>query len=508
MKISIQKRCFNIIFFCTLMIIASNSSLASEKLASSPLSSSQSLVSSEREILDEARKGVVIIKTLSHASAYSSEGQWAGTGFIVDKEAGLIVTNRHVAGEMTVGSYEVKFTNGRTVEAKLKYYDPLYDFAFLYIDPKKFPPETRNLEFDPQAVDMNDPIFMITNAAGEEFSSYKGTVYSIYENVGPYPEQTFKFSGITIGGASGSPIFSIYAKVVGILYGGQFVTGAALPIDYVKESLHWLKQQKIPPRKSLGIVPEYLDLDLAIDAGFIPEEVSQKYRQQFPKANNRVLVINNRIVNSSARKVLQPGDIIWTLEGTWIGPQLQLIDQIVNDIKKDEVVMEVYRAGKLISVKLTPYDLHAIQKDQFVTFAGAAFYEHNELVKLTTGDDKGGVYISHTSDTSAFRPIAGQKGMFSAGGFAQNDRVKILQIENQPLQTLDDLWKILPELSKKKTLTVRYIDYVGGAKFGNIISGDRQERIAILRYEPKFDKPTHYRFNSHTPEWDTKSINK
>jgi V8-like Glu-specific endopeptidase len=42
-----------------------------------------------------------------------------------------------------------------------------------------------------------------------------------------------QFSGLTVPGASGSPLFDSVGKVIGILYGGKFVSGAALSIKYV-----------------------------------------------------------------------------------------------------------------------------------------------------------------------------------------------------------------------------------------------------------------------------------
>jgi S1-C subfamily serine protease len=184
-----------------------------------------------KTLLDAVRRGVVIIKVKAYASVENSEASaWSGTGFIVDLEKGLIATNHHVAGNMTICTYEIKFSDGTKTTAKLKFFDPLLDFAFLTIDPKDFPKSSMALEISQRPIKVNDTIYSMGNSAGDEFSTYKGTVFSVYENVGPFPEQSFKFSGLTIGGASGSPVFGEDGKVVGIIYGGKFVSGAALPL--------------------------------------------------------------------------------------------------------------------------------------------------------------------------------------------------------------------------------------------------------------------------------------
>jgi S1-C subfamily serine protease len=94
-----------------------------------------------KKLLDQVRKGVVIIKVKSYASTQNdlNAKAWSGTGFIVNLEKGLIATNHHVTGDMAVCTYEIKFSDGTTTTAKLNFFDPLLDFAFLNIDPKDFP---------------------------------------------------------------------------------------------------------------------------------------------------------------------------------------------------------------------------------------------------------------------------------------------------------------------------------------------------------------------------------
>ena len=126
---------------------------------------------------------------------------------------------------MAICTYEIKFSDGTTTTAKLKFFDPLLDFAFLTIDPKDFPKSSMVLEISKRSIKVNDTIYSMGNSAGDEFSTYKGTVFSVYENLGPFPEQSFKFSGLTVGGASGSPVFGDDGKVVGIIYGGKVKGG-------------------------------------------------------------------------------------------------------------------------------------------------------------------------------------------------------------------------------------------------------------------------------------------
>ena len=56
-------------------------------------------------------------------AAYGDAGRGIGTGFIVDKKLGLIVTNQHVCGANGVANYFITFDTGQQIEAKLLYYD-------------------------------------------------------------------------------------------------------------------------------------------------------------------------------------------------------------------------------------------------------------------------------------------------------------------------------------------------------------------------------------------------
>ena len=235
-----------------------------------PPSSEEESSPKRKRVLDQVRRGVVIVETKTYATTETEKRtSWSGSGFIVNQEMGIIATNRHVAGDLTVSTYTVKFANGTTTEASLMYFDPLYDFAFLKVDPTKLPKDVIQLELSQNSPRVNDSIYSMGNSARDEFSTFKGTVFSVYENLGPFQEQSFRFSGLTIPGASGSPVFTEEGLVVGIVYGGKLVSGAALPVEYVRDALSSVKEKKLPLRRSLGAVPHYTSVENVQKAGLL-----------------------------------------------------------------------------------------------------------------------------------------------------------------------------------------------------------------------------------------------
>jgi len=459
--------------------------------------------SKRKKILDLVRLGVVMVETKTYASTESEKTAASmGTGFIVDKAMGLIATNRHVVGDMTVSTYSVKFSNGTRTSAQLVYFDPLYDFAFIKVDPTKLPKDAVSLELSQKSAQVNASIYCMGNSGKDEFSTFLGTVFSIYENLGPFAEQSFSFSGLTIPGASGSPVFDQDGKVIGIVYGGKVSSGSALPISYLRDALKALQSKKTPVHRSLGIVPNYVSLDDVTKAGLIPLDAMQKYLNDFPHANNKILLINARLPGTKALELFQAGDILWSVNKQIIGPNLYELDRIVNEAGDKDIAIEVYRQGKLVSFKIKSYSLNNDHALNMVTFMDTTWIMNNEFIKLFVGHGEEGVFALGLGQTSPLRSITGQL----PGFFMDTRLLKIVELDGKPLKTLQDLVKIIPTLSDKRELKIKYIDFIGMVGLGTFAPADRQERLAVINYESKFDSPKLFKFDTEKYEWQTTDI--
>ena len=63
------------------------------------------------------------------------QGGSNATGFVVDAERGIVLTNRHVVGSGPI-RLSATFQNQERVDAVPLYRDPVHDFAFVRYDPK------------------------------------------------------------------------------------------------------------------------------------------------------------------------------------------------------------------------------------------------------------------------------------------------------------------------------------------------------------------------------------
>ena len=127
--------------------------------------------------LERISSGVVSIRvdsTRAFDTEWNSSSQ--ATGFVVDAERGLILTNRHVVTPGPVVA-EAVFRNNEEVRLTPVYRDPVHDFGFFRYDPADLhyikPTE---LPLVPGGAGVGREIRVIGNDAGEQLSILAGTI--------------------------------------------------------------------------------------------------------------------------------------------------------------------------------------------------------------------------------------------------------------------------------------------------------------------------------------------
>ena len=136
-----------------------------------PLAAAPAFAASEADrwerTLDRVSNAVVVLRISSTRSFDDGlAGTSTATGFVVDAEQGLILTNRHVVTPGPVVA-EAVFQNNEEVAVQAVYRDPVHDFGLFRYDPKdvRFI-ETGELSLAPERARVGTEIRVVGNDAG------------------------------------------------------------------------------------------------------------------------------------------------------------------------------------------------------------------------------------------------------------------------------------------------------------------------------------------------------
>ena len=176
----------------------------------------------------------------------SRKVQSLGSGFVIDAEKGLIVTNNHVIAD--ADDIEVNFTDGSKLKAKLLGKDSKTDLALLQVDPKG--KKLTAVSFgDSESARIGDWVMAIGNPFGLGGTVTVGIISARNRDISAGPYDDFIQTDAAINrGNSGGPLFDMNGKVIGINTaiispsGGSIGIGFAIPSDMATGVLDQLKQ--------------------------------------------------------------------------------------------------------------------------------------------------------------------------------------------------------------------------------------------------------------------------
>ena len=186
------------------------------------------------EKAQEVAEGVVQVLCLSKS----------GSGFIINRKEGYVVTNYHVIEQerdISLMIY-VKEKKGlrkeKVSDVRIVAFNPFFDLALLKIEnPQKVPlRETYLGDYD--RVKIGDPVFAIGNPLGLDRTGSDGIVSNRSRALGG--KLSIQTTAAINPGNSGGPLFNNRGEVIGVtsskIMGGESL-GFAIPIHYVKDFL-------------------------------------------------------------------------------------------------------------------------------------------------------------------------------------------------------------------------------------------------------------------------------
>jgi S1-C subfamily serine protease len=402
--------------------------------------------------IERVSRGVVALRvTGTRAFDTEAPGTAVATGFVVDAERGLILTNRHVVRPGPVTA-EAVFLNHERVRVWPVYRDPVHDFGFFRYDPKSvrfMRPEV--LALAPAAARVGTEIRVIGNDAGEKLSILAGTLARLDREAPDYGQGNYSdfntfyvqaASGIS-GGSSGSPVVDRAGRVVALVAGGarRAASSFFLPLERVVYALGELRAGRPVARGTLQAVFQLAPYDELLRLG-LSRATEARVRAAHPAAHG-LLAAREVLPGGPADGVLEPGDVLLSIEGRPVLDFTQLATALDGAVGR-RVRLEVERAGRSHALEPTVQDLHAVTPGEYLELSGAVL--HPLSLQLARGY---GV------------PVAGLLLASRGYAFARADipqRALIRELGDVPVPDLDALERELARLPHDARVRVLWSD--------------------------------------------------
>ena len=182
-------------------------------LVSTPLAATPA--PTPEQILADASRYTVKVSVLTEVGLnQDAGGASSGTGFLIDKKRGWLLTNAHVATR-SPSTIRVSFRHGAEFEAKRIHVDPLIDLAVLVIPTDKIPSDTVEASLAcgglPAA---GTSVLAYGHPWGMSYTASRGIVSGL---AWMYPSQLIQTDAVINSGNSGGPLISLNdGRVVGI----------------------------------------------------------------------------------------------------------------------------------------------------------------------------------------------------------------------------------------------------------------------------------------------------
>ncbi len=265
-----------------------------------------------------------------------------GSGFVIDAQEGLIVTNTHViegADEIIIN-----FSDGSKLKVdKVIGKDGKTDLALLKVTPKK--PLTAVKFGTSETTRVGDWVMAIGNPFGLGGSVTVGIISAKARDInsGPYDDYLQTDAAINKGN-SGSPLFNMDGDVIGVNTaiisptGGSIGIGFAVPSDIAVPVIEQLKQYGETRRGWLGVRIQSVSEDIAETLG-VPE-------------NTGALVAGITPDGPAAKAGIESGDVIMKFDGKDVTTMRGLPRIVAQTQIGKNVDVEALRKGEKKSFKV------------------------------------------------------------------------------------------------------------------------------------------------------------
>lgn len=275
-----------------------------------------------------------------------------GSGFIVDAEQGLIVTNNHVVKD--ADEVRVTLHDDTTMPAEILARDEKIDLAVLKVKTDK---KLAAVKFgESEKLRVGDWILAIGNPFGLGGTVTAGIVSAQQRDIQAGPYDDFIQTDASINrGNSGGPMFNLAGEVIGIntaIYsptGSSVGIGFAIPSDLAKPVIEQLIKYGRTRRGWLGV---------RIQA--VTDDIAESFNMKSPQG---ALISSVTATGPAEIAGIKPGDIITKFNGKPIHEMRELPRLVAEAVIDSQAEIEYWRDGEIKTAKITVGELEKAEDE-------------------------------------------------------------------------------------------------------------------------------------------------
>ncbi|MFM7028304.1 MAG: S1C family serine protease [Chakrabartia sp.] len=306
------------------------------------------------QVLSEAARYTVKVQVLNDIAFNQDEsGARSGTGFLIDRKRGWLLTNAHVATR-SPSVVKVAFRGGPQIAARRIHVDALIDLAVLAVPPEKIPATAVEAPLGCDKLPRpGASVFAYGHPWGMSYTATRGVVSGL---AWFYPSQQIQTDAVINSGNSGGPLIDVgTGRVIGINTStykedqndkNATAVGLAEPMPPICRVVDLLKQGA-----DAGL--KMLPLATATSGDDLRPRVAQLY---------------------DLTVALQPGDIITRVNG---GADVTDFGDLLSHLRglSNRVTLTVARKGALVDVEVPLWSAPDPLKVRSINLAGLIISE-------------------------------------------------------------------------------------------------------------------------------------
>ena len=286
-------------------------------------------------------------------------GQATGSGFVIDED-GHVMTNAHVVEGAS--KVEVKFSDDRTVDAKLLGIDSSTDVALLKVGTEGKRPRPLALG-DSSKVEVGDAVVAIGNPFGLDRTVTTGIVSALQRKLeapnGFTIDNVIQTDAAINPGNSGGPLLDSLGRVIGINSqiatggsgGGSIGIGFAVPINTAKKIATQLREKGRVDHAFLGITGLAITRAMAENLNLPTDQGVLVQRSTGPAAKAGVKGGDTQVQLGGAT-ILLGGDVLVAIDGKRVKSMDDVIGVVDSKKPGDEVALDLRRGEQRRTVKV------------------------------------------------------------------------------------------------------------------------------------------------------------